>query len=318
MSRRRIRLLINPSARSGRGWEALGPLLRRVAPVLELETAASRSAAHFQDLVAQSDAAGLDAVAIAGGDGTVALALNAAPGLEAPLAILPIGSGNDFARHAGVPGSLARAVHVLCAGRPCPVDVACAAWPGRSLQPTRYCCVASVGLDELALRVIHGSRWPRCKALNIYAALRALWDYRPRHASVEWEGGRFEGEVMFVAVTNTRSYGGGFMVSPEARLDDGKLDLCIVRRAGRVRLLTQFPRILKGTHRAMREVILAQSLWVKIDGAEPLPVTLDGELPRATTPVKLSCELGAVRILTPAKANGRGPHPELAQAAGER
>src|SRR5262249_3487236 len=121
-----------------------------------------------------------------------------------------------------------------------------------------------------------------------------------KRVRITWEGGAFEGEVMFAAVTNTRSYGGGFMVSPEARVDDGLLNLCIFRRAPRARLLGHFLRILRGTHGHLPEVVMAASPWVRIesDGA-PLPISLDGELPRHTTPIELRCDPRRVMVLAP-------------------
>jgi diacylglycerol kinase (ATP) len=125
---------------------------------------------------------------------------------------------------------------------------------------------------------------------------------------LEWEGGGFEGEVMFAAVTNTRSYGGGFQVSPGARVDDGRLDVCIVRRTGRLRLIGRFPRILKGTHGGLPEVVMAQSPWVRVAALDPgdggkLPVPLDAELGLAATPVELVCEPAALRVLVPGGAS---------------
>jgi diacylglycerol kinase family enzyme len=117
---------------------------------------------------------------------------------------------------------------------------------------------------------------------------------------------------MFVAVANTRSYAGGFMVCPDARLDDGLLDLCILRRMSRLRLLWHFPRFLRGTHAVLPEVILARSPWVRIEGiGGQLPLALDGELPVVTTPVEIRCEPAAVRMLTPPIA---APAPEVSCA----
>ena len=264
---------------------------------MNVASSESRSAGHYQELVRAGLDGDYDALALAGGDGTVALALNAAAGLNRmPWAILPTGSGNDFAKDLGLIG-VSQAFDVLNSGSLQAVDSAIASWGDRQ---QRYCCVASVGLDELALRMIHASRWPRSKALNIVASLRALWHYRPRAVRVTWPEGVFEGEIMFVAVTNTRGYGGGFLVSPQACLQDGLLDLCIVRRTGRLRLLTQFPRILRGTLGVMPEVIQAQCSWVRIDGVEEeLPVTLDGDLPEVTTPVELRCDPCSVQVVVP-------------------
>jgi diacylglycerol kinase (ATP) len=305
---RRVKVVVNPSARSGRGRKALSRLAR-TPEGLDLEWVESRSAEHLRELVRSAQEESLDALAVGGGDGTVALALGALEGLNrVPLGVLPIGSGNDFARDLGISRSLQEALGVLAHGRAIPVDV------GRAVEGgARFCCVASVGLDELALRIIHSSWLPRSKALNVWAALRALCVYRPREVRVTWRGGDFEGEVMFVAVTNTRGYGGGFLVSPAARLDDGLLDLCIVKRTGRARLLWHFPRILRGTHGGLPEVIQAASPWVRIESpGAPLPVALDGELPRLTTPVELRCDPGLLRVLAPVPVPSRRLQPCLA------
>ena len=296
-TQRRIRVIVNPAARSGRGARALkrSGLLDFRYDGVSLEIVESRSAEHLRDVVAASEEEEIDALGLAGGDGTVALALGALNGVNrVPIGILPSGSGNDFAAQIGVPANLPGAIDVLLHGSVRDVDVATAA-PGGA----RYCCVASVGLDEVALGFIHGSPFPRSKALNIVSVLRALAVYRPRPAKIAWEGGAFEGEIMFAAVTNTRSYGGGFNVSPSAAIDDGALDLCIVRRTGRLRLISQFPRVLAGTHGSMPEVLFARSPWFRIEGPPELPVALDGELPRLTTPAEFRCQPGALRVLTP-------------------
>jgi len=297
-TQRRIRVIVNPTARSGRGARALkrSGILDSRHDGVSLELVESRSAEHLREVVRASQEENLDALGLAGGDGTVALALGALDRVNrVPIGILPLGSGNDFAAQIGVPANLPGALDVLLHGVVRKVDVACAA-PGGA----RYCCVATVGLDEVALRFIHGSPFPRSKALNIVSVLRALAVYRPRPAKIEWEGGSFEGEIMFAAVTNTRSYGGGFKVTPSASIDDGALDLCIVRRTGRLRLIGQFPKVLAGTHGSMPEVVFARSPWVRIEGhPDQFPVALDGELPRLTTPVELRCQPGALRVLGP-------------------
>lgn len=293
MTARRLLVIVNPSARGGRGARALARL-RGDAGSRWVE---SRDAAHLCELVAGAQDGRFEAVAVAGGDGTVALALAGLQGGQrVPLAILPIGSGNDFARDCGVPTAIAAAWATALAGAVRTVDVA-EAGPGGP----RYGCVGSVGLDELALRVLYASRWPRSRALNIYAALRGLAAYRPREVAVTWAGGEFRGPVMFVAVMNTRSYGGGFRVTPAARIDDGALDLCIVRAAGKLRLMRQLPRLLRGTHVDLPEMVMGRSPWVRVDG-EPLTVCLDGELDLARTPIEFRCLPRALSLLVPEAA----------------
>lgn len=295
MTPRRVLVIVNPSARGGRGARALARLREETAGAAQWVD--SRDAAHLIELVAGAQDGRFGAVAVAGGDGTVTLALAGLQGGQrVPLAILPIGSGNDFARDCGVPTTIAEAWATVMSGVARTVDVA-EAGPGGP----RYGCVGSVGLDELALRVLYASRWPRSKALNIYAALRGLAAYRPREVAVTWAGGEFRGNVMFVAVMNTRSYGGGFRVTPAARIDDGMLDLCIVRAAGKLRLMRQLPRLLRGTHVDLPEMVMGRSPWVRVEG-EPLTVCLDGELDLARTPIEFRCLPRALTLLVPGAA----------------
>ena len=205
-----------------------------------------------------------------------------------PLAVLPTGSGNDFAHAIGSGRDLHAAWDALLTGGPRTVDVGVARPLATAAPVHPFCCVASVGLDELSLRHIHTARVRRSKALNLYAALRGLVEYRPRRVRIRWQGGQFDGDIMFCAVTNTRSYGGGFHVCPAARVDDGLLDLCIVPRMAKPLLLAHFPRILRGTHGHVPAIRLAQSPWVQIDGDAPAPpVCIDGDLPRCHSPVEL-------------------------------
>jgi diacylglycerol kinase (ATP) len=261
-----MRILLNPSARSGRAKKKLG-----------LECIESRSPSHFQSLVRQAEDENCDCLGIAGGDGTVALAASAIDGKNrVPWKIFPVGSGNDFAAH----------LASLSTSR---VDL------GRA-NGHRFCCVASIGLDALSLEIVHRSRFPRSKLLNLYAALRGLMAWKPRNVRITWDDGVFEGPIMFAAVTNTRSYAGGFRVTPSARLDDGKLDLCIVGASSRLRLLYHFPKIFRGAHTSLPNVVIAQSRGVRIESEIPLSVALDGELPRLKTPVELVCEPAALKV----------------------
>lgn len=294
----RIKVIVNPGAGAGRALSRVTRALRPPPGVL-LEFVQSRSAAHLAELMAAAQGEDLHAIGLAGGDGTVQHALAGLGAGRVPVGILPVGSGNDFAAACGVPRDVNAAIEVLMHGHAQPVDL------GVTGDGRRFCCVAGVGLDEHALRIIYSSWLPRSKVLNVIAALRALAVYRPRRVRIAWQGGAFDGEVMFAAVTNTRSYGGGFMVTPAAAVDDGALDLCIVRRTGRVRLLTKFPRILKGTHVELDEVVIARSPWVRIESDEALPVPLDGELGLTATPLMLRCEPGRLKVLRPSSLSPR-------------
>jgi diacylglycerol kinase (ATP) len=295
---RRILLLINPSSRAGRSLEALRGYLA-IQTIPGLHWAESTSADHWGDLVRQSQDDDLDVLAIAGGDGTITMTLNAlqVPN-RVPLAIVPMGTGNDFARDLGIPVAIDEACAVLCNGITRHVDVGRAVWPDGSA--TRFGCVASVGFDHHALETVYHSGLSRSKALYFFASLRALWSYRPQRVRVTWQEGEFSGPLMFLAVTNTRDYGGGFRVSPQARIDDGLLNLYLLPKTGRLRTLSEFSRVSLGRPRPIAEVIRAATQWVRIESPDgPLPVAIDGEPLRHSTPVHLTIEPGALAAIVP-------------------
>jgi diacylglycerol kinase (ATP) len=293
-----IRLLVNPSSRAGRGLEKLRRYLA-AENLPGLEWIESTSADHWRHLVCEAQDDDLDALAIAGGDGTVTMTLNA---LEArnrvPLAIVPTGTGNDFARDLGIPVAIDKACDVLRHGTTRQVDVGRAAWSDASV--TRFACVASVGFDHKALETVYHSGYPRSKALYFLASLRALWSYQPRLVRVTWPEGEYRGPLMFLAVTNTRDYGGGFRVSPQARIDDGLLNLYLLPETGRLRVLREFMRVSLGHSRPIPEVLQATAPWVRIEAPDaPMPVAIDGEPLQHSTPVLLTVEPGALAVLAP-------------------
>jgi diacylglycerol kinase (ATP) len=295
---RRIRLLINPSSRAGRGLEQLRRYLD-AKHASDLDCVESTSADHWRDLVRQAQDDDLDVLAIAGGDGTVTMTLNALEGRNrVPLAIVPTGTGNDFARDLGIPLAVEKACDVLRNGITRHVDVGRAVWQDGSA--TRFGCVASVGFDHKALEIVYHSGRPRSKTLYFFASLRALWSYRPQPVRVTWPEGEFHGPLMFLAVTNTRDYGGGFRISPHARIDDGLLNLYLLPKAGRLRTLGEFMRVSLRRSRPIGEVLQTTTPWVRIESPDgPLPVAIDGEPLRHSTPVLLTVEPGALAVLVP-------------------
>jgi diacylglycerol kinase (ATP) len=230
-------------------------------------------------------------ILVAGGDGTAHFAANALLGHDVPLGILPVGTGNDIAVSVGVPQDTERAVHVLAQNHERAFDLV-------SVGERVACCVVGVGMDTEALQRINGARvLPRGHVLYTLCALQTLFTYRARHVRITWEGGALETELEFAAVTNTKSYAGGMRVTPDAVIDDGRIDLCVIQRTSLVHMVANFSRVLSGKHKGMRGVVMAQSPWVRLECDEALPVTLDGELTELTTPLDARVLPGALRLL---------------------
>src|SRR5205823_2890896 len=155
-------------------------------------------------------------------------------GTPTALGILPAGTGNDVAVSVGVPKELQAAVDVLAEGHVRSIDVG-------EVNGRTYVCVLGVGMDTAALERINAARvLRRGRLLYTLAALRTLLTYQPPAVQIAWgdlPGDRFEGRLVFAAVTNTKSYAGGMKITPLADVDDGALDLCVIPQLGLPRLL---------------------------------------------------------------------------------
>jgi diacylglycerol kinase (ATP) len=294
------RIIVNPQAGAGRA----AARARAVAPQLHaawpgLEWVESTSAEHVTQLAREANQAGYERVIVVGGDGTVHLAVNGLVGGPTALGVLPAGSGNDLLSALGFPPDLEATIRLLERGQPRQIDVGLA--HGRA-----FCCVLGVGLDTAALRIVHQSRFRRGRGLYTYAALRTLLTYSPRPMRIRYgSDGAFEGEVTFAAVSNTPTYAGGMRIAPRASVADGQLDLCVVPRLGRARMLASFGRMTRGRHGDMAGIVLAQSASFHLESDDPIPVTLDGELTELSTPLEARIVPGGLTVIAPPAVPGR-------------
>jgi len=267
LSRGSTPLLINPTSGAGRGER----VLNRLRGVTGVEARTTSGPDDLREQLAAIAREGAARVIVAGGDGTLHQAIQTLSGSGCALGIVPTGSGNDLARALGVPLDPLQATHRALEATPRTIDL------GR-VGERWFAGVAGVGFDGEVARLAHerfGQR--RGRWIYPYAVLRTLLSFRPPHASIEYDGGRFEGSVMLVALANTPCYGGGMRIAPRAKIDDGWLDLVIIRRVSRLRLLAVFPRVYRGRHVTdpAIEFHRVRSAVVRVD--RPLTFFGDGE-----------------------------------------
>lgn len=240
-----------------------------------------------------------DAALIFGGDGTVHHYL--APLLERkiPFLVVPKGSGNDFARAIGIgdPAAALTAWRAYAGGgaNVRPVDAGEIRHAGGT---TYYCCVAGAGLDSATNRLANSfPAWLRGHGGYPLALLPAVARFQPAVMTVTPSAGSaVAGLSMMVAVANAPSYGSGMRIAPRALLDDGQLDVCLVRRVGAVRLLRLFPKVYRGRHLDLEEVSYFQSDSVRLEADRELDVYADGEYV-GQTPVQVRALRGAMRVI---------------------
>ncbi len=162
-----------------------------------------------------------------------------------------------------------------------------------------------MGLDvEVARRANRLPRALRRRGGYLLSLLPALSGFHPVGVRVEASLGeapwstRYAGSAMLVAFANTPTYGGGIRIAPDARLDDGRLEVCVVEAMGKARLLRLFPSVFSGRHLNLAEVKYFQAHRLRIETEKPAEVYADGEYV-GCTPVEVGVEGGALRVIVP-------------------
>lgn len=254
----------------------------------------SRDGAHLAAEARRAVDEGVERLVVAGGDGTMHLVVPALIGAATCLGVVPVGRGNDFAAALGVPRALGEAVELALNGRERLIDV------GRAGEH-HFAFYAGAGFDSAVSATADGqSRLLPPSITYILATLRTVVRFQPPMARVEWEGDSFEGELMFATVCNGPQFGGGMLIAPDAEMDDGLLDLVLVRRVSKFALLRVFPRVFRGTHLDHPAISIHRTPWVRIRFEGEALLASDGEVlgPVPATGIQLDLIPGALRVAT--------------------
>ena len=270
----RVTFIANPNAGRGRTEAFIGRHRETLGVDATLEW--TRAPGHAVEL-ARKARADSDVVCAIGGDGTVHEVVNGLMPDPVPFVVIPVGSGNDFAGMFGFPRTPDELRAVLDARMGIRVDV---------LEcDGRYCANSSgLGLEALVTKKSLGITWLRGLPLYLSAALRALASFDCPPMTIRLDDGEVIcGERLMVSVGNGVSAGGGFHLTPDAYPDDGLIDLCIVERMGRSRILRLLPTAIKGGHTTARGVMMRRTPAVAIEAERPFHMHVDGEYLGETT-----------------------------------
>lgn len=304
MSGLRLGVVVNPTAASGRGAdrgrEVLEALDRRGHEVRDLT---APDADHARQQARQAVVDGLDALVVVGGDGMVHLGVNVVAETDLPLGVVAAGSGNDVARALDLPRhDVDAAVRRLEAGLEHggrPVDAVTAGVPGHSAQEW-FVGVLSAGFDAAVNARANRLRHPRGRARYVRAVLAELGRFRPYGYRITTDDDTWESTGTLVAVANIPSFGGGMHIAPDARPDDGLLDVVIAGPLTRAGLLALFPRVYPGTHveHPACQVLRTRTVLVEPShlGPPPPDAFADGEH-LGPAPLRIEVRPGAVRLL---------------------
>jgi YegS/Rv2252/BmrU family lipid kinase len=288
-----IALIVNPSAGGGRAARALPAVEARMRVLgISAEVDATRDLEHAAELAVEAARDGRTVVTLSGDGmlGKVAGALCEVPG--AVMGVLPGGRGNDFARVVGIPLDPEAACDVIATGTPHTLDMG-------EAGGTPYIGIASLGFDSDANRIANGAPARLGQLVYVYGALRALAAWKPAEFSIEVDGDRVRFSGWGVAMANSKAYGGGMLVAPDAELDDGALDVVRLEATSKARFLRSvLPKVFKGEHVNEPSVHVQRGPVVRVEANRPFVVYADGD-PVGELPMTFRALPGAVRVLLP-------------------
>jgi len=253
----------------------------------------------------------VDAIVLLGGDGTIHRYLPQLVKLQLPVQVVPRGSGNDFARalELRTPKNSLTAWQKFVSGagnvRSIDIGIIKAVGPNGTLSEHFFATVAGVGIDgEVARRANHLPRWLRGNGGYLFTLLPTIFQFAPFPMKITFDGKTgLSSEsgyrpTILAAFANVPAYGGGMEIAPEAQLNDGQLDVCVIRDIDKFKLFCVFPTVYFGRHLGLTEVEYSRAQHVRVETEHPLDVYADGEYV-CRTPIEISLRQKALRVVAP-------------------
>ncbi|MCP9276600.1 diacylglycerol kinase [Mycolicibacterium sp. CAU 1645] len=290
-------MLTNPASGHGSAphaaERAVAQLHKRGVDVVAI---AGTDSAHARRLVDGALERGMDALVVVGGDGIISLALQVLAQTDVPLAIIPAGTGNDHAREFGIPTKDPEAAaDVVVDGRVDTVDLG--RIRGADGTDRWFGTVMAAGFDSLVTDRTNRMRWPHGRMRYNVAMLAELSKLRLLPFRLTFDGDEVATDLTLAAFGNTKTYGGGMRICPEADPRDGLLDATMVASASRTKLIRLFPTVFKGTHVDLDEVQTRRARSITVD-SPGINAYADGEYV-CPLPVEVAAVPGALNILRP-------------------
>lgn len=303
--------ILNPTSRRGRNRSRIPAILDGIREQFPgARIALTEGTGHATRLVGElgRDA---DLILACGGDGTVHEVAKGMVhnGLKAPMGVLGLGSGNDFARALFMPTAWKDALEALANGRVVASDAGHVSWREEGETRTGFFINAlGVGFDaHTAVLAPRYKGYPLGYTVSILAGLKS-WVSGGATIRKNGRDGEvvFNGRLMFVTIGNAFDSGGGYTVNPGALISDGALDPCIVEDISVMKAISLLPRVRSGGHVGMKEVTYFRAPAIHIDTDRGLPVHADGEiLSLQARDLEVSVQPGALHVIVAPGAPGR-------------
>ena len=293
---KKLLLIYNPNAGNGKSKKILPEVQNYFKEKkIEIETLLTKSQGHGLELVGEANFENYDGVIAAGGDGTLFEVINGYFANKSkkriPIGVLPTGTGNSFSIDLGLGvAKWKEAIDLISLNKPRKVDVGCFKAENKTFY---YLNILGLGfVSDVGKTAI------RFKSLgNFSYTIGVIYQtlfLKSHQLKIEYDGKALEQENVFVEISNSR-YTANFLMAPGAKIDDGYLDVTLLKKVTRRRLLACFPKVFTGEHVNLEEVDTFQAKEIRIQTDVPKILAPDGEL-YCTTPVEVKCLHQAVEV----------------------
>lgn len=294
-------VVANPTAGHGRAGKRIGAvdaILRQLR--VEHEVRVTGSSTEMEATCREAALQGAEIVAVLGGDGTVSCAANGLLGTGAALAVLPAGTGDDFASAIGA-GSFPSAVRLLANPKTVSIDVVRVR---AGDADRRFVNIAGAGFDSEVTETANAMTVDLGGTGTYVAALvRTLSRFTPARYDMAVDGEAFTIDAMLVVIGSGLSYGGGMKVLPDASIVDGVIDVCIVEALSKGAFLRAFPKVFSGRHASHPKVRMMRATSVTVEANRGIQVYADGERV-GPLPARFEVEPAALPVVVGPDAKG--------------
>jgi len=297
-----IAFIANPTAGRGRAAAFVERFAAR-ATNLAIDVKWTHHPGHATALAREAKRQHCDVVCVAGGDGTVHEVVAGLMPDPIPIVVVPSGSGNDFASLIGCPVTPEALHAVLRDGMGVRFDVIDCG--------IRYCANSvGLGFEALVTKKSRSIKGLRGLPLYLAAVARALVRFDSPPMRIEFDDEVLAGENLLVSIGNGVRAGGGFYLTPDALPDDGRIDVCVVERMGRLRILSLLPRAIPGRHTDARGVSMKRARELTVTASRPFHMHIDGEyVGEFTGPLQFRVLDRVLPVLCRADAPARTMYP---------
>jgi YegS/Rv2252/BmrU family lipid kinase len=271
----------------------------------------SERSGHLGELAGEAVSGGATRIVVVGGDGTVHEVvdgiLKAGPADHVELAVLPLGTGTDFARSLRIPTRFEAAVEVALSGDLRAIYAGRATYrKGGSEAVSYFVNFAGAGISgAIASRANRTTKALGGKLSFLWATVAVFSRWQPSEMTVEIDGTQRRARLLEALAMNGDYTAGGMWIAPEATPGDGYFDVVLIGDFSKAEFVTTFPKIYRGRHVSHEKVEIVRARELRVDAPSPLPVVLDGEQP-GTTPVRFEVVPSPLRVRVPRPARAAG------------